>query len=522
MAKPKSTVLDGLTSDSWVNVLTGLGQLGKDKRESAYVVADLMSYDALAEFYRASDLAARIVDLPADDMLREGAEVRIPDDEENTEAIDDYLEERDVECKVIQALKWKRAFGGSIILIGANDGSADLSVPLNEKAIKSIDYLNVFDAYEARPIAWNENPASKGFGETTLFQLNPHVFGAGIPILQRVHASRCVVFQGPMANRRQVRLSGTGVNQGWGDSILVRCGKLIRDYDQAWGGVSNLLHDFSQAIYKVKGLGAALLADKDKSIKKRWHMINMARSIINAVMIDKDEEEFERQTTSISGVPETLVQFQARMSAAADMPVAKLFGVSPGGLGSSGSSEERSWYDAVRAKQKREVKPQLSRIAKLCMLAKDSPTKGVEPEGWNVKFNSLWQQTDTEKADVRLKNAQTDKYYFDMGAASTQDIAESRWGGDEYGMDLSIDLDALEAREAQTQEMADLTHEVTTANLAEHSQPTPPAPAKPPQVDATEGGFAVITDSVRLSRVYPTRAAAEKRLAQIVAFKAKK
>lgn len=487
-SSPLRAVLDSLTTDGWVNVLTGLGQLGKDKREGAIICADLLPYNSLAEFYRASDLAARIVDLPADDMLREGAEVRIPDDEEGTEAIDGYLEEREAEGKLIQALKWKRAYGGALILVGANDGSADLSVPLNEKAIRSIDYLNVFDAYEARPMAWEENPAAKNYGEPVQFQINPHIWGAGLKPLQRVHASRCLVFQGPIVNRRQLRTAPSGVAQGWGDSVLVRCGKLIRDYDQAWGGVSNLLHDFAQAVYKIKGLGAALLADKDKSITKRWHMINMARSIINAVMIDKDEEEFERQTTSIAGVPETLLQFQARMAAAADMPIAKLFGVSPGGLGSSGASEDRSWFDAVRQKQKRELKPQFCRLAKLCMLAKDSPTKGTEPENWSVKFNSLWQQTDSEKAEVRLKNAQTDKIYHDLGVASTEDIGTSRWGGDEYGMDLTIDLDALEEREAQAQEMAEATHAATTTNLAEHGQPTPPKPAgtppgKPPVSD---------------------------------------
>lgn len=473
----KRTILDALATDSWVNVLTGLGQIGKDKKESALIRADLLSYPELAEFYRASDLASRIVDLPVDDMLREGTEVRIPEDEETSEEIDAYLEDHEVECTMLQALKWKRAYGGALVLVGANDGSADLSVPLNEKAIKSIDFLNVFDAFEARPVEWNRNPASKGYGQPTVFQINPHVFGSGISTLQRVHVSRCLVFQGPVSSRRQL----VGEANGWGDSILVRCGKLIRDYDQSWSGVSTLLHDFAQAVFKVKGLSSALMSDKDNLVKKRWSMINMARSVINGVMIDKEDEEFSRETTSISGVAETLVQFQARMSVAADMPISKLFGVSPGGLGSSGSSEERSWFDAVRAKQKRELKPQMERLIKLCMLAKDSPTKGQEPENWSLRFNSLWQQTDQEKADVRLKNAQTDKLYFDMNVASSEDIGTSRWGGDEYGMDLTIDLDALEEREASAQEAADRMAEQAAQAPG---NPTTEGAAVPPKAEA--------------------------------------
>lgn len=475
----KKTILDGLTTDGWLNVLTGLGDVSRDKRMGGKPVADVMTYETLSEFYRASDLAARIVDLPAIDMFREGVEVRVPDDEDLTEDLGGYMEEREVEEAMIEALKAKRAYGGAIILVGANDGSSDLSRPLNEQAIKSIDYLNVFDAYEAQAETFEENPLKKGYGRALTFRINPHM-GGGLTGMQKVHASRCIVFNAPMVNRRQLRLSNPGVGQGWGDSVLVRCASLVRDYDAAWGGVSHLLHDFAQAVYKIKGLGAALLADKDKTIKKRWQLINMARSIINATLIDKDDEDFTRETTSIAGVAETLVQFQARLAACAGMPVTKLFGTSSGGLGSTGQAEDRTWYDVIRGMTKREAKPQFNRLAKLCMLAKDSPAKGKEPENWSACFHPLWQESNTEKAEIRLKNAQTDKIYFDLGVASTEDIGKSRWGGEEYGMELTIDLDALEDREAMAQEMAEASHEATTTNLAEHGQETPPKPVAAP------------------------------------------
>lgn len=480
---------EGLTLDGWVNVLTGLGQIGKDKRESTIPVVDLMSYNTMASVYRASDLAARVVDMPASDMMREGFEVRIPDDEEMTEALGGFMEELGVDDAFIQALKWKRAYGGSLILIGANDGAVDLSQPLVEDKIKSIDFLNVFDAFEARPIEWQENPLKRGFSTATMFQINPHGMTTALSGIQRVHASRCLTFTGPLANRRQLREAASGIAQGWGDSVLVRCVKLMRDYDAAWGSVSNLLHDFAQAVYKIKGLSAALLADKDKTIKKRFQLINLGRSIINATLLDADQEEFERKTQSISGVPETLKEFQARVSAAAEIPVNKLFGTSASGMNSAGDAEERTWYDKIRSMQKLETKTQVSRLAKLVMLAKDSPAKGVEPENWTTCFHSLWQQSDTDKADVRFKNAQTDKIYHDLGVASTEDIANSRWGGDEYGMDLSIEMKAVEERGAQQQEAADIAHEATVGNLQEHGQPTPPRPVVvPPAVPAAAPG----------------------------------
>jgi len=469
--------------DGWINALSGLGDPRKDRREAAVPTADLMDYGALGTFYRGSDLAARIVDLPAEDMTREGGDVRIESDEELAEEMGDELERLEVEAEFLQALKWKRAYGGAGIFIGMNDGQGDLSQPVNEDAIKSIDSLTPFDAFECRPLpeAWQDNPVKPGFGKPTLYQLNPHIFASSIAPLQKVHASRLLIFQGPLSNRRQLRNSGLGIAAGWGDSVLVRLAKHIRDYDAAWAGVDHLLTDVAQAVFKMNQLANSLLADKDKTIMKRMQMINLSRSVVNAAIIDKDNEEFERKGTPLAGVADILRERMDRVAAACGIPTVVLFGVSPGGMNATGENDMQIWYDTVAAKQRREVKPQIRQLLRYLFLAKTGPAAGKIPDNWQWKFRPLWQQTDVEKADVRLKNAQTDKIYHDLGVASTEDIGQSRWGGDEYGMDLTIDLDALEEREAQAQEMADVTHETTVSNLTEHGQPTPPK--QPPTIE---------------------------------------
>lgn len=480
MAKKKPSKM--MTSDGWINALSGLGDPRKDRKEGAVPTVDLMDYGSLGTFYRGSDLAARIVDLPAEDMTREGGDVRIADDEELAEEMGEELERVEADAAFLQALKWKRAYGGAVIFIGMNDGQSDLSQPVNEKAIKSIDSLTVFDAFEARPVptTFQDNPLLPGFGKPQHYQLNPHVFAAGLVPLQKVHASRFLVFQGPLSNRRQLRNGAAGITQGWGDSVLVRLAKHIRDYDAAWAGVDHLLTDVAQAIFKINGLANALLADKDKTVMKRMQMINLSRSVVNAALIDKDNEEFERKGTPLAGVADILRGRMDRVAAAANIPTVVLFQISPGGMNATGENDMQIWYDAVAAMQRREAKPQAKQLLKYLFLAKEGPAKGAEPEGWEWKFRSLWQQTDLEKADVRQKNAQTDKIYHELGVASTEDIGTSRWGGDEYGMDLTIDLKALEEREAKAQEMADVTHETTVNNLNEHGQETPPKPVKPP------------------------------------------
>ena len=530
--KKKPNVVKGkVTADGWVNFLTGLGVEGKDKREAAIPKRCALTYQGWSALYDCSDLAKRIVDLPAEDMTREPFELRVPEDDEVATEVEGILEELETLSAFEEAIRWRRLYGGSIILIGADDGSADLSRPLNENAIKRIDYLNVFDAFEARQVEWNQNPASKGFGEPTMFQLNPHVIGSGLSAFQRVHASRCLMFCGTSANRKNRMYANASIGQGWGDSELLQVVKIIRDFDSAWGGASALLTDFAQAVYKLNGLAAAMLSDKEDVIKKRLAIINLSRSMINAMIMDKDGEDFERKATPMSGMSETLSEFKTRVAAAARMPVTKLFGISPGGLNATGASDERNWFDYVRAMQIKQIKKQASQLHRLILLSKEGPTSGKEPDKWACHFPSLWQLTDAEKAEVRNKNAQSDQIYSNLGVASAEDIAKSRFGGPEYGMDLVIDLNALDDREEMAAEAAQAGHEATIGALESGGTPPGVNMPKPPTKDEivsdflkeVPGGWVVMNSdgSKVLSKVYKSKKEAAQRLSEIEYFKHK-
>lgn len=464
------TELDGLE-----NILTGMGVLGRDKREATLAVVDTMTYDGLSVFYRANDLAGRIIDLPAEDMTREGFDVKVEGDEELSEEIGDALEELGLEPAIEQAIKWQRLYGGAAILIGVNDGEGDISRPIDFKKIKNVNALTVLDAWECRPIEWQENPLLPAFGTPTMYMLNPHGISM-VSVLQRVHASRVMRFCGPLSNRRQLRQANTGINQGWGDSVLLQIARLIRDYDGAWGGIGHILQDFAQSIYKLSGLAAAQLSDKDQTIKRRMQIINYSRSLIQATLLDKDLEDYEVKAVPLSGVSETMREFMSRVSAGAGMPTTKLFGISPGGMNATGDSDDRSWYDKVKAMQKRQVKPQLCQFLKIFLSAKEGPTNGVEPEQYTPVFRSLWQSTDVEKALIRLQVAQTAQIYAGLGAATAEDIAESHLSGDEFNIDLTVDLERVADNAEAEAAVREATQTATVSNLEEHGQTTPPKP----------------------------------------------
>lgn len=507
-------VEDAFNSDGWMNELTGMAKAARDKREADVAGVTSLSYDTCLAVYQSSWLAARIVDKPAEDMTREGFDVHVKDQEETGEAIQGYLEDLDLDCCTEQALKWQRLFGGSLVLVGINDGQADLSQPVEEKSIQGIDYLNVFDASEARPVTWQDNPAEEGYGEPLMWCIQPTVIGQerqrdglskalgpasgklDIPGMQFIHASRVFAFPGVVISRRHAQMiANPGMQRGWGDGVLARCIKLIRDFEGSWDGAAFQLREFSQSIYKITGLANSLLSDKGEKgnsyIQRRMRAIEMSRSLLRAVMLDKADETFERSESSFTGVADTLREFATVLAAAADIPVSVLMGAQGGGLGASGSGQNdvQNWYAAVKAKQNKTLKPFLTYLVKLICKAKDLGVRvkmardrhgNDQPQGVRVEFRSLYQLTDAEQAALYVQLATADEKYLNMGAISALDIGRARFSGKPLKVTMVADPGELEAREEMAQEMETTQHEVTVSNLQEHGSATPPAPAKVP------------------------------------------
>jgi phage-related protein (TIGR01555 family) len=220
----------------------------------------------------------------------------------------------------------------------------------------------------------------------------------------------------------------------------------------SWGGAAHLLSDFSQAVYKIKGLAELIAANEDETIINRFRIIDLARSLVRAVVIDADED-FERKTTPMSGVPEVLDRFSTRMAAAAQMPVTLMMGQSPAGLNATGASDIRFFYDTIKAKQTKHLVPPLERVLTLIFKAKEGPTKGKEPEKWSIKPRPLWQLTEKEQAEVRKLQAETDEIYINSQVAAPEEIAISRFGGDKYSTETVIDFESRK-------EMADATQAI--------------------------------------------------------------
>jgi uncharacterized protein len=436
-------------NDGWLNALTGIGNPSFDKRHIANSVLtlDLLSQMDCEIIWRSDDMAAKAIEKIPDEMIRQGWDIQVEDDDDRAmgEEMVDWAEDFDLDGKAREAFEYARAYGGSGTFLGADDGQKDLTQPLDIDRIKTFQWANVLTPLELFPRIWYGDPHAPKYGEPMIYRIQRFVFGGAVETgfsekifeMPLVHESRIIRVDGIRVSRRHLR-----ERNGWGDSVLMRALQVISDFQQAFAGTAVLVSDFAQAVFKIKDFADLISANDMGTLQARAQIIEMSRSVARALMIDKDEE-FERKATPVAGLDKLLEQISLRLASTLDMPVTLLMGQSPAGLNATGDMDARWFYDRVKAMQKRKLGPYLKRALQLAFRAKKGPTGGHEPKKWTIQFYPLWQLRSDEEAKRRLAVAQADQVYIQSQVLSPEEVAASRFGGAQYdGDNTVIDLDS--------------------------------------------------------------------------------
>lgn len=463
-------------ADGWASELMGFGSVGKDKSlDFNFGAADLIDYETAAQMWIGDDMAARIIEKTPSEMLRAGWDVSINDDDgarERKEKLTELCKSLRVNDKFKKALCYEAAYGGSAILIGAIDGSEDLSQPLNLKRVRSVDWLTVLEQRDLAPLYYYGDPSKPKFREVQIYRLATLAPGAtrdaiAVSPTVEIHESRLIIFPGIRVSEHQHTS-----NAGWGHSVLTRVNASLRSFNLSWAVIPILLTDFSQSVISVEGL-ADILAQAGGTglVKTRLEAIELSRSVARAILIDS-REKYERQTTSLAGMPETLKEIWNRIAAAADMPLMFLIG-SAGGLNASNEGEIRTYYDRIAAKQEEKLTPQLQKLLTILWRV-----VGGAPEQWSIKYNSLYQPTRKEDAEAREIQARIDTAYIDAGVYSAEEVALSRFGSDEFCFETHIDFEARKMLDAPADEPADPADDAAE-DTTEPADDEPAAAAEP-------------------------------------------
>ena len=419
-------------ADGLVNALTGMGTR-RDKSQytnSSPIV--FLSQEELENLY-SEWIPKRIVDIVAEQSTRKGFKVLFGGEgaaAEEVAGIEQVVEDLYILENLGLASKNARLFGGSVILLYIDDGrSADQ--PVDYRNIRAVEGMEVLDRWQIAPMI-NED-SLYDYSKATYYQI---ISGDLIrqPQLVKIHKDRVLRFDGEWLPYR-IRQR----NYGWGMSTLQSVYDSFRFYSTGISSAATLLTEFDIFVHKLRGLSSMLAAGKEKDVRDRLVLNDMSKSIYRGYAIDAEKEELEFISRNFGGVGEILEKLRIDIIGASQIPHTILFGESPGGLGSTGRSEERDFAKHLGDYQSTHYKRSLQHLIKIIMLSKEGPTNGRLPESWRIKFNDLFELNEREKADVRARVAAVDGRYIQLGVLHPKEVADARYGGSEWSMELTLD-----------------------------------------------------------------------------------
>jgi len=222
---------------------------------------------------------------------------------------------------------------------------------------------------------------------------------APIMIGQKIHHSRVFRFSGIELPYWQSVMENL-----WGESIIERVWDRLIAFDAATTGASQLVYKSYLRNYKIEGF-REMQAGPPSAMAALVNQINVMRQFQNSegmTLMDTKDELVTDTHGAFSGLSDILIRFMEQCSGAEQIPLVRLFGQSPSGF-STGDTDLRNYYDTIDLRRNNELLTPVSNIYKLVLL-----NLGCEvPDDMDIKFGSLWQLNDVEKADIASKVADT-------------------------------------------------------------------------------------------------------------------
>ncbi|QDP55910.1 MAG: hypothetical protein GOVbin8609_42 [Prokaryotic dsDNA virus sp.] len=397
----KAEIQEEEIRDGLENLVAQLGTEQDKRSHSRFVNSRNISakgnQDELNAMYRTDWLSGKVVDIIPDDMTREWRKFTSDLDPTLVKKLKDEEDRLQLSATFNQAHKWARLYGTAFIVLSVDDGQ-EPNKPLNIdkvkkgglKHIKAIDMHRLSHA-DITPIA---NPLDPNYGYPEFYRF--------AETSVKIHHSRLLRFDGVELPYDEFRR-----NNYFSDSVLARLYDALTNFVTVCNGSASMVYETNVDVVKVKGLMQYLSsAEGENLLRKRFTMAGMLKSFNNMMLLDQ-EEDFTTKNNTFSGLDSLLDKFALFLSGACDIPATRLLGSSASGLNATGEGDLKNYYDTVRSLQKREYKPRLDYFDQI--MAK---SLGINSDNLNYEFNSLFQMTPKEKADLEFQNAQRDQIYL--------------------------------------------------------------------------------------------------------------
>lgn len=372
-----------MIGDGLANALSGLNT-ERDKAAHSYYAEPTVDALELVNAYRGSWMARKIVDIPAMDSCRNWRGWQA--DQADIELIEAEEKRLNVRGKVLEARKKARLFGGAAVYADFGD---DASQPLNLERIQKggVRFLTVFTPRQLVPGEIDTDPMSEFFGMPKEFTIAGGATGQA-----RIHPSRLTIFVGNDLPDRDITASAFG----WGDSVLVSVMQAVKQAESASANINSLIYEANVDVVSIEGLSEILkLPGGEDKVRSLLQMNLDAKSNLRALVLDA-KNTYQRKAVSFGSLPDLMDRFDQHAAGAADIPMTRFMGMSPGGMNSTGTSDMKNYHDRIAASQTLEMGPAMFRLDEALIR---SATGARDPSIY-YEWSPLEQMNEKERADI--------------------------------------------------------------------------------------------------------------------------
>lgn len=372
--------------DSLYNLVSGIGT-SRDKRMASQYQATMLSRQQVEEAYRSDWIARKVVDIPAQDSVRNWRAWHAEDDQ--IEAVEGEEKRLDIVNKVGRALTRARLYGGGGLVMGLGD---DPTKPLNVEAVPKggLKYVHVVSRYDITSQDIDYDVTSEFYGQPKQYMVTP-VGRAPVSI----HPSRVIRFMGN-------ELPSVGLSSdGWGDSVLQVLDSAIKNAGLSIDGIAGLIQEAKVDVVRIPNFMANVGTEEYRArIIERMSLANISKSTVNSLLLDKDEE-WERIATDFGTLDQLLHLYLQIAAGASDIPATRFLGVAAKGLNATGEGDARNYYDRIKSDQQTKIAPQLNRLDEVMIRS----ALGEWDPNIYYEWTSLWSMDEVQRSTMILNKA---------------------------------------------------------------------------------------------------------------------
>ena len=450
------------TVDGFENFLARVGLHTDNLSADSTYDFDLITRNRvlLEAAYRGSWMVGAIVDSFAEDMTRAGIEV-LTSDKSDLKKLYKQMTRLQIMSSFCTGEKWGRLYGGALGILDIE--GQDMKTPLDPETVGRGQFKGVviFDRWMLNPVLSPVIQSGPNMGLPMFYQIVDSQTGME-PTANTATGERTVHYS------RVIRFTGIDLpyfqaitEMMWGESVLERVWDRLIAFDNASLSSGQLIDRANLRTISIANLREIIAAGGDAvaGLESQFEMMRRMQSNESITLLDK-EDEFQSTSYSFAGLSDMMLQKLQELSGASGIPLVRLLGQSPAGLGANGEADIRMYYDTIKAQQEAKFRNGMDKVLKVLWR---STFGAAAPDDLEFEFVNLWQLSAVDKATVANTNTQAVVTALDAGLISQ-----------------STGMQELRAQSGDTGLFSNITDEqIEQANLE-----PPPTPDEAPEDNA--------------------------------------